>query len=62
MELSIPLSKKSEPLFRQVYKGLRKAILSGEFPTGGPPYCAARILPLGNSSNIRPRHRILRPQ
>jgi hypothetical protein len=25
----IPLSKKNEPLFRQVYKGLRKAILSG---------------------------------
>jgi GntR family transcriptional regulator/MocR family aminotransferase len=35
MELSIPLSKKNEPLFRQVYKGLRKAILSGAFPAGG---------------------------
>ena len=35
MELSIPLSKKNEPLFRQVYKGLRKAILSGEFVAGG---------------------------
>jgi hypothetical protein len=34
MELSIPLSKKNEPLFRQVYKGLRKAILSGAFPAG----------------------------
>jgi GntR family transcriptional regulator/MocR family aminotransferase len=35
MALSIPLSKKNEPLFRQVYKGLRKAILSGAFPAGG---------------------------
>jgi GntR family transcriptional regulator / MocR family aminotransferase len=35
MELSIPLSKKNEPLFRQVYKGLRKAILSRAFPAGG---------------------------
>ena len=35
MELSIPLSKKNEPLFRQVYKGLSKAILSGAFPAGG---------------------------
>jgi len=35
MEFSIPLSKQNEPLFRQVYKGLRKAILSGAFPTGG---------------------------
>src|SRR5579863_1204273 len=35
MELSIPLSKKNEPLFRQVYKGLRKAILSGAFRAGG---------------------------
>ena len=35
MELSIPLSKKNEPLFRQVYKGLRKAILSGAFPASG---------------------------
>jgi len=35
MELWIPLSKKNEPLFRQVYKGLREAILSGAFPTGG---------------------------
>jgi DNA-binding transcriptional regulator YhcF (GntR family) len=35
MELSIPLSKKNEPLFRQVYKCLRKAILSGAFRTGG---------------------------
>jgi hypothetical protein len=37
MELSIPLSKKNEPLFRQVYKGLRKAILSGAFPASCPP-------------------------
>jgi DNA-binding FadR family transcriptional regulator len=35
MELSIPLSKKNEPLLRLVYKGLRKAILSGAFPAGG---------------------------
>jgi DNA-binding transcriptional regulator YhcF (GntR family) len=35
MELSIPLSKKNEPLFRQVYMDLRKAILSGAFPAGG---------------------------
>jgi DNA-binding transcriptional MocR family regulator len=31
----MPLSKKNEPLVRQVYKGLRKAILSGAFPAGG---------------------------
>src|SRR6202453_1328357 len=35
MELSILLSKKNEPLFRQVYKGLRSAILSGALPAGG---------------------------
>jgi hypothetical protein len=35
MELSIPLSKKNEPPFLQVYKGLRKVILSGEFLAGG---------------------------
>jgi len=34
MELAIPLSKKGEPLFRQVYLGLRKAILSGVFSGG----------------------------
>jgi len=34
MELTIPLSKNGEPLFRQVYKGLRQAILSGAFPAG----------------------------
>ena len=34
MELVIPLSKKGEPLFRQVYLGLRRAILSGAFPAG----------------------------
>jgi GntR family transcriptional regulator/MocR family aminotransferase len=32
MELVIPLSKKGEPLFRQVYLGLRRAILSGALP------------------------------
>jgi GntR family transcriptional regulator/MocR family aminotransferase len=34
MELAIPLSKKGEPLFRQVYVGLRQAILVGNFPVG----------------------------
>jgi GntR family transcriptional regulator/MocR family aminotransferase len=34
MELAIPLFKNSEPLFRQVYTGLRKAILSGSLPAG----------------------------
>ena len=31
MQLVIPLSRKGEPLFRQVYQGLRQAILSGAF-------------------------------
>jgi len=35
MELAIPLSKTGEPLFRQVYLGLRQAILSAAFPAGG---------------------------
>src|ERR1700744_5800407 len=35
MELAIPLSKDGEPLFRQVYLGLRQAILAGNFPAGG---------------------------
>jgi GntR family transcriptional regulator / MocR family aminotransferase len=35
MELAIPLSKNGEPLFRQVYLGLRQAILAGNFPVGG---------------------------
>jgi GntR family transcriptional regulator/MocR family aminotransferase len=34
MQLAIPLSKKDKPLFRQVYLGLRQAILSGVFPAG----------------------------
>jgi GntR family transcriptional regulator/MocR family aminotransferase len=34
MEFSIPLSRKGEPLFRQVYQGLRQAILSGAFRAG----------------------------
>ena len=34
MELAIPLSKKGEPLFRQVYLGLRQAILVGNFRAG----------------------------
>jgi GntR family transcriptional regulator/MocR family aminotransferase len=35
MELAIPLSKRGEPLFRQVYAGLRHAILSGALKAGG---------------------------
>jgi GntR family transcriptional regulator/MocR family aminotransferase len=31
MQFVIPLSKKDEPLFRQVYRGLRQAILAGTF-------------------------------
>jgi GntR family transcriptional regulator / MocR family aminotransferase len=31
MQLVIPLSRRGEPLFRQVYSGLRQAILSGAF-------------------------------
>src|SRR5580658_6016845 len=34
MELVIPLSKNGKPLFRQIYLGLRQAILSGAFPAG----------------------------
>jgi GntR family transcriptional regulator/MocR family aminotransferase len=34
MELAIPLSKQGEPLFRQVYLGLRQAILAGSFSPG----------------------------
>jgi len=34
MEFSIPLSDNREPLFRQVYAGLRKAILSGGLRSG----------------------------
>jgi GntR family transcriptional regulator/MocR family aminotransferase len=34
MELAIPLSKEGEPLFRQVYLGVRQAILSGAFSAG----------------------------
>jgi GntR family transcriptional regulator/MocR family aminotransferase len=34
MEFAIPLTKSGEPLFRQVYIGLRRAILSGSFPAG----------------------------
>ncbi|MGB9029247.1 MAG: PLP-dependent aminotransferase family protein, partial [Acidobacteriaceae bacterium] len=32
MELVIPLSKNREPLFQQIYKGMRKAILTGALP------------------------------
>src|SRR3984957_16205021 len=34
MEVVIPLSKNGEPFFRQIYKGMRQAILSGAFPAG----------------------------
>ena len=34
MQLAIPLLPSGEPLFRQVYLGLRKAILSGTFHSG----------------------------
>jgi GntR family transcriptional regulator / MocR family aminotransferase len=34
VQLAIPLSKNGEPLFRQVYAGLRQAILSGAFRAG----------------------------
>ena len=34
MQLVIPLSRKGEPLFGQVYRGLRQAILAGTFRTG----------------------------
>src|SRR5215470_11467685 len=34
MQLLIPLSKRGEPLFKQLYRGLRKAILEGTLSTG----------------------------
>ncbi len=34
MRLTIPLSRTGEPLFRQIYHGLRQAILSGAFRAG----------------------------
>ncbi|HTW59033.1 MAG TPA: PLP-dependent aminotransferase family protein [Terriglobales bacterium] len=34
MQLAIPLSRDKGPLFRQLYQGLREAILSGAFPSG----------------------------
>ncbi|MGB7752382.1 MAG: winged helix-turn-helix domain-containing protein, partial [Candidatus Acidiferrales bacterium] len=34
MQLVIPLSKRGEPLYRQVYRGLRQAILAGTFRAG----------------------------
>jgi GntR family transcriptional regulator / MocR family aminotransferase len=34
MQLVIPLSRKGEPLFRQVYRGLRQAILASTFRAG----------------------------
>jgi len=35
MQLLIPLSKRGEPFFRQIYQGLREAILSGTLRQGG---------------------------
>jgi len=34
MQLLIPLAKPGEPLFKQIYRGLRKAILEGALSTG----------------------------
>jgi GntR family transcriptional regulator/MocR family aminotransferase len=34
MQLAIPLSRNGEPLYRQIYRGLRQAILSGALATG----------------------------
>ncbi len=34
MQLTIPLSKRSGPLFQQVYRGLREGILSGTLREG----------------------------
>jgi hypothetical protein len=34
MQFVIPLSRRGEPLFRQVYRGLRQAILAGTFRAG----------------------------
>jgi GntR family transcriptional regulator/MocR family aminotransferase len=53
MELAIPLSKKGEPLFRQVYVGLRQAILSGAFPAGDRlPSTRDLAEQLGNSRTV----------
>ena len=35
MQLVIPLSTAGEPLFKRIYAGLRKSILSGALPSGG---------------------------
>ena len=42
MELAIPLQKTGEPLFRQVYRGLRQAILTGNLPSPRTPPLHAR--------------------
>jgi DNA-binding transcriptional MocR family regulator len=34
MQLAIPISRKGDPLFRQVYSGVRQAILSGALRPG----------------------------
>jgi GntR family transcriptional regulator/MocR family aminotransferase len=35
MELVIPLSRTGGPYFRQIYNGMRQAILAGVLPAGG---------------------------
>ncbi len=53
MELAIPLSQSGEPLFRQVYLGLRRAILSAALPPGGRlPSTRALASQLGISRTV----------
>ncbi len=52
MELVIPLSKTGEPLFRQVYRGLRQAILVGNFPGGELPSTRELAEQLGISRTV----------
>jgi hypothetical protein len=53
MELSIPLSKKNESLFRQVYKGLRKAILLRGVPQWEIVEEAAQVIKPARDESIR---------
>jgi GntR family transcriptional regulator/MocR family aminotransferase len=34
MQLAIPISRQGDPLFRQVYSGVRQAVLSGALRPG----------------------------
>jgi GntR family transcriptional regulator/MocR family aminotransferase len=53
MKLAIPLSKHGEPLFRQVYLGLRQAILSAVLPAGSQlPSTRDLAEQLGNSRTV----------